>query len=308
MFELITLPNTYYQTTDKIYGLNDQLFAVAGNPGLTAAGLPGLANLSTLAGAQQQPPPPQPSHTAGLISYQQIAHLHSSQLNGALANAQSQQQQQQHHHMQQMNAASLNSNALLAAALANSAQQQQHQLQQHGNSQSTSPSSTSSLLSSNGGVSVGQLNGVNVMAHQHAQFGLSSSANSSSSASTSPNNNNLSNNNNNNNNNNTNNSVLNGSTGAIQTQAPYGINGAPGGGGLLATNANINNCMSSSSSSSNHSSTNNSSTTTTPTPTHEQTNGTKSENVRKINQISDDEVMKKSAIFLINSKLCKRGF
>lgn len=60
MFELITLPNTYYQT-DKIYGLNgtDQLFAVPNGTGLASIGT-GLnaqtgsqTNASTLIQGQQ---------------------------------------------------------------------------------------------------------------------------------------------------------------------------------------------------------------------------------------------------------------
>jgi hypothetical protein len=130
MFELITLPNTYYQA-DKIYGLNDQLFTVAsGNPGLasTSGGLSGL-------GANNGAANPA---TANLIATQQtfqpIAHIHSSHLAGALGGAQALPPPLPPHHLTHLNS----SNALLAAAFA----------QNVTNSQSTSPSSTTSSSSS----------------------------------------------------------------------------------------------------------------------------------------------------------------
>lgn len=163
MFELITLPNTYYQT-EKIYSLNtsEQLFAVTNAAGITT-GLTTTSGLNNLNpsisltsmtnaglnghqtnGVGQAPPPPPVSAQA-------------NQANGVL-NSNSNTQTYIHHHIHPSNAQSTPSQqqsvnstsaAILAAAAALA-------------SQSSSPSNCSNGMSCTNNQSFIQLNGSSV--------------------------------------------------------------------------------------------------------------------------------------------------
>ena len=188
MFELITMPNTYYQS-DKIYGLNasDQLFGVvtaagggcanttsansqpaAGmNPSLT--GLAALANQNVLAqaaalAAQQQAALGAPTQA------QLIQNQHNFQIAGQAQLAQMHQMHLQQQQQQQSQAAGSNSSAaMLAAALTHSSS----------SSASSSPSAQPFL----NGLSANGQQTANVVANTSTSASPTSLSSSSSSSS-----------------------------------------------------------------------------------------------------------------------------
>ena len=202
MFELITMPNTYYQS-DKIYGLNtsDQLFGVvAAGGGSNAAtngqtsltGLAALANQNVLAqaaalAAQQQAAALQPTQAQlQQINTQTLLPPHNFQIAGQQAQlAQIHQihlQQQQQQQQQQPNQAQNSSAAMLAAALTNSSS----------SSASSSPSaSTQPFLN---GLSANAQQAVVAAQHANSNTSTSTSPTSLSSSSSTSSNQNLNNN------------------------------------------------------------------------------------------------------------------